>query len=243
MSRTSHTSNDYQYIADLQLFGIDILFNDLNNYQNLIESFLQKERENLEEEFSSTDLELESKKAGENHREYYNHLIDSYSERHHDIAGLFPHHFRSFFITQTMSVIEAELKKLCNYYGSRSKQKFKVDDMKGSSDLEKCKFYITHISGVKFRDFQNEWDFILNCKLLRNKIVHEEAKVKRENKELWKFINNHPSLTHDENVAEGDSVSFTIEDNALAKDLLKHGKEFLLKLVEKLKEEISAQAQ
>jgi hypothetical protein len=242
MSRTSQRSQDYHYFADLQIFGIDIIFNDLNNYQNLIESFLQKEKESLEKEFNATDLELESKKAGENHREYYSHLIDSYSERHHDIAGLFPHHFRCFFITQTMSVIEAELKKICNYHGSRSQQKFKVDDMKGSSDLERCKFYITHISGIQFRDFQIEWDFILNCKLLRNKIVHEEAKVKRENKELLKFINIHPSLAHDENFDEGNPISFTIENNTLAKDLLKHGKDFLLKLVEKLKDETSTQS-
>lgn len=230
-SKTQFFSNNE--FAHLQLWGIDMLFNDLKNYQALIENFLLQEKQKLEEEFEKTDFELESKKAGDNHREYYNHLIDSYSERHHEIAGLFPHHFRCFFLTQAISVIESELKKVCNYHGKYKKQKFTVDDLKGSDDLEKCKDYLSHVADIDFKDLANEWQFIKNCKALRNKIVHQDGKVKIEHKALVQFIDQHPSISYEEQL-NSHFVSFTIDDNTLAVDLIKNSINFFQKLIDKL---------
>ncbi|MDB9382284.1 hypothetical protein PN465_08615 [Nodularia spumigena CS-584] len=235
MSRRDNAGFQYSEFINLQLFGIDMLFNDLKNYQNLIEDFLSREKKKLEEEYDVIDFELESKKAGDNHREYYNHLIDSYSERHHEIAGLFPHHFRCFFLTQTMAVIEAEFKKLCNSYGHYKGQKFYVEDMKGSSDLEKCKEYIVNLHPMDFNDFADDWQFIKNCKELRNKIVHEEGLIKKTNKAIVQFIESHPSLSHSKYVT-GDLLNFSIENNALALELLNHAENFFQVLLYKLAE-------
>lgn len=106
-------STDKYYYNDLQLFGVSMIFNDAKNYQSLIENFLESQRAKLEAEFSQTDIEIESKKAGEFHQEYFEHLLNSYIDRHRELGEFFPHNFRAFFLTQVIALIEAEFKKNC----------------------------------------------------------------------------------------------------------------------------------
>ena len=218
---------------DSQLFGIDILFTDLRNYQNLIEGFLLEKKSILKKDFDETDLEIESKKAGENANRYYEHLIDSYSERHHEISRLFPHNFRASFLTQVISVIETELKRICDHYGAVNKQLFTVDEMQGTDDLEKCKTFLKKISNIDFRKFDQEWQYIKKCKALRNKIVHQDGRIKNENKDLIKFVENHESVDAERAPSMlDDFTTFMIVNKKLIDDLLSIAQTFFNKLLE-----------
>lgn len=178
----------------LQLFSIDIIFMDLRNYQNLIEDFLSNKKNELEENYNQIDLEKEAAKAGPNKDQYYQHLIDSFAERHHEISRQFPHNFRASFLIQIVSVIESELKKICNHYGASTHQKFRVDDLKGHDDLEKCKIYLKTTVGLNFINFEKEWNYIKLCKLLRNKIVHNDSTIKRTDNNLINFSKKSESI-------------------------------------------------
>jgi len=217
---------------ELHLFGVDIIFNDLNNYQNLIEGFLEKQKDQVEKDFNETDLELESKKADENSDAYYLHLIDFYSERHHEIAKLFPHNFRATFLTQIISVIESELKKICDHFGHHKNQLFKIDDMRGIDDLQKCKDYLKRIADINFEGLNIEWQYIKNCKSLRNKIVHQDGRVNKKDEKLMGFIKGSSSLeVQESNSIHGDDIEFIIIDNKLIEKLLVAAKDFFIKLL------------
>jgi hypothetical protein len=217
---------------ELHLFGIDMIFNDLNNYQNLIESFLEKQKQQVEKDFNESDIEAESKKADENSDAYYLHLIDFYSERHHEIARLFPHNFRASFLTQTISVIESELKKICDHFGNHKRQLFRIDDMKGTDDLEKCKDYLKRIAAVSFDDLNVHWQYIKHCKGLRNKIVHQEGRVKISDHSLVNFIRSCPSLEVEaRSLNSNDHISFVIADKILIDNLLTAARSFFIILL------------
>jgi len=218
---------------ELHLFGVDIIFNDLNNYQNLIEGFLEKQKEQVEKDFNETDLELESKKADENSNSYYLHLIDFYSERHHEIAKLFPHNFRASFLTQVISVIESELKKICDHFGHHKNQLFKIDDMRGTDDLEKCKDYLKRIADINFEELSIQWQYIKNCKSLRNKIVHQDGRIKRKDEQLMNFIKGSSSIEVQESPSINDNdIEFIITDNKLIEKLLNTAKDFFITLLQ-----------
>ncbi|WP_300024990.1 hypothetical protein [uncultured Maribacter sp.] len=214
-----------------QLFRIELIFADLRNYQNLIEGFLLKEKKELEKEYDEADLEKESEKAGTEKEQYFLHLIDTFAERHREISRQFPHNFRASFLVQIISVIESELKKICDHYGSQSNQKFTVDSLKGSDDLEKYKNYLTTITEVDFKQFTEEWSFIKQSKLLRNKIVHHDSVIKRSDKNIINFAKKTNSIEflnyeklHIENIA------FIIVNSKLIDELLNTSEEFFKKL-------------
>ncbi|WP_272151390.1 hypothetical protein [Tenacibaculum aiptasiae] len=226
--------------TEIQLFGIELIFSDLKKYQILIESFLSKEKKELEKDFSESDLKKEAKKAGKKKDQYYQHLIDSYSEKHHEITKQFPHSFRASFLVQIISVIESQLREICNQYGNQKKQKFKVDDIKGSNDLEKCKLYLTTITDIDFKIYSREWQFIKQCKLLRNRIVHHNSTIKIKDKNLIDFVKNTKSiefLNYEESFEQEElyyiNIEFIIVNNELIDKLLVLSKEFFNKLLRK----------
>jgi len=216
----------------LHLFEIDLIFTDLKNYQNLIEGFLSDKKVELEQSYDESELEKEAEKAGAEKDNYLHHLIDSFAERHQEISRQFPHNFRASFLVQIISCIESELKKICNHYGNHHEQKFTVDDLKGSDDLEKCKTYLKLFSDIDFNDFNKEWQFIKQCKFLRNKIVHNDSKIKRDNKNLINFAKKSESIElinfHEPFFK---NIEFVIIDNNLIDELLTVAKEFFNKFV------------
>jgi pterin-4a-carbinolamine dehydratase len=217
----------------LHLFGIDLIYTDLRNYQNLIEGFLSKEKRELEKDYDEADLEKEAEKAGAEKEQYFQHLIDSFAERHHEISRQFPHNFRASFLVQVISVIESELKKICNHYGNHKNQKFVVDDLKGSNDLEKCKNYLTSITEIEFKEYSGEWSFINQCKLLRNKIVHHDSVIKRTDKNLITFADNNDSielLNFEE--LHYENIEFLIVNSKLIDELLISSEKFFRKLLD-----------
>jgi len=230
----SRTRPNRFYYNDLHLFGVSMIFTDIKNYQSLIEDFLESQKAKLEAEFNETDIVIESKKAGKFHQEYHEHLLNSYIDRHRELGELFPHNFRAFFLTQVIAIIEAEFKKLTNGYGEFKNQSFSVDDLGGTDDLEKCKKYLNSITQIDFSEFEPEWQFVKNCKILRNKIVHQEGFVKISDTKLMGFINEVSSLEFDEQRENQKEVKIKIINKQLIDKLLSSGEELIEKLIDRL---------
>ncbi len=157
----------------LHLFGIEIFFNEFRGYLTFIETYIEESRQKFEAINNQDDIE----QYKTSNPEYYNYLIDSYSERWFEIATYYPHNFRASFLVQTYTMIEYELRKICDHYHLKMKTDFRVNDLKGNSDLEKCKIFLKKACKINFTDIQAEWDFINIMRRLRNQIVHHQSKI------------------------------------------------------------------
>ncbi|AFU68737.1 abortive infection bacteriophage resistance protein, AbiH superfamily [Psychroflexus torquis ATCC 700755] len=208
---------------DISLYHI--IFGDLRKYQNLIETFLSTQKKELEENTNEVDVN-DQMNDSEKYEKYLDLIgTESYEkfEKYHDIARLFPHNFRVSFLTQVISVIEKELKRLCNDLGNIKNQTFMVADLKGSNDFLKCKEYLKKISSIDFNSINAEWEYILQCKSLRNNLVHSGNIIKMDNKKLVNFIKNNDSFDceYEEFIdKKEDIVTFVIVNSKLIDKLI-----------------------
>ncbi|MDO6760798.1 hypothetical protein Q4566_11350 [Tamlana sp. 2_MG-2023] len=202
-----------------------IIFEDLRKYQNLIETFLNTQKKELEENIIEVKVN-EKLNDSEKYEKYLNLIgTESYEkfEKYHDIARLFPHNFRVSFLTQVISIIERELKKLCNDLGTIQRQTFTVADLKGTNDFLKCKEYLKKITNIDFNSINAEWEYILQCKSLRNNLVHADNVIKMDNKKLINFIKNNDSIDyeHEEFIdKKEDIMTFVIVNSKLIDELI-----------------------
>ncbi|MDO6804016.1 hypothetical protein Q4595_16340 [Wenyingzhuangia sp. 1_MG-2023] len=213
-----------------------IVFDDLRKYQNLIENFLVTQKINLEEK--NFEVEINNKMNDSEKYDKYLELVGSENEEkfenYHEIARMFPHNFRVSFLTQIISVVETKLNKICDDLGTIKNQKFMVGDLKGSNDFEKCKEYLKKISDIDFNTINNEWEYVLQCKSLRNNLVHSGNSIKMNNKKLVNFIENNESFECDyvEYIDEKENIiSFVIINSKLIDKLIDKSQNLFEKLL------------
>ena len=214
----------------------NIVFDDLRKYQNLIEKFLATQKKDLEEK----NFEVEINSKMNDSEKYYKYLDlvgtenEGKFENYHEIAIMFPHNFRVSFLTQIISVIETKLKKLCDDLGTIKNQNFMVGDLKGNNDFEKCKEYLKKISSIDFNTINNEWEYVLQCKSLRNNLVHSGNSIKMNNKKLVNFIENNESFDcdYEEFIDENENIiSFVIINSKLIDKLIDKSQNLFEKLL------------
>jgi hypothetical protein len=213
-------------------YTVDMIFSDIESYQNCIEPFLENEIKKISDNFDKERVN----KPKEYSDEYDDWLFDIYLNEYHQFRNIITNNFRGLLITQIISIIENELKLICNRYGTNNNQKFKVDDIVGNSDLEKCKTYLKKISEIDFGKFNEEWLFIKNCKIIRNKIVHNDSKVHLDDKIIMDFIEKNCSISYENQpYLEKNTAQFKIINRGLTDELIRQGKEFFIKLLKELK--------
>ncbi len=181
------------------------------------------------------EIANESKKWEPYEKEYYDHLSDQFFERHWEISELYPHNFRASFLIHIISFIEYELKKICDYYHETSKTDFSISDLKGNSEIEKAKIYLTNVCKVDFSKLNPEWNFINTCKLIRNKLIHQQGILNETDKELNKFIQKTTFIKIREPVSQVKMYNLSnqiiIHSKDLNNQLLKSTEDFFEKLI------------
>lgn len=212
-------------------FYIELLFIDLRDYHNLVEKFLKKEKDRFERDFN--DINVNSKAKKEFNNEYHKLFINSIIERLNLISRQYPHNFRASFLVQIISLVESELKNICEEVQSKEKQKFSVHEIKGSDDLDKCKKYLTRLINLNISEFNKEWKFIKNCKLIRNRIVHHNSNIKEDDKHLIDLASSDDSIELF-NSEISDGKTFIITDRKLIDDLLIYSENLLVRINNKL---------
>jgi hypothetical protein len=84
--------------SKVYLFGIKLAFVDLNNYQSLMETFLETAKINHEGEFDKDKIEAVAKSYHPHEFEYRSYLEEQYFEAHFELSELYPHNFRASYL-------------------------------------------------------------------------------------------------------------------------------------------------
>lgn len=212
---------------------IDFGTEELLKYHETIEKYLHQEKSSIDSKF------IKIKELEKGNEDYFHFLVDSLSEEYHNFDRYYPNSFRSAIIIQSYSFLEYHLKRICDLIHYKQNLKFHLHDLKGNSDIEKSKIYLTRTCNINFVNFNPEWDFINKVRLLRNTIVHTSGEFELKADELSKFIQKHNSLTvKDYEDQFNKKVDRTYEamiiDEKLNLEFITQIKSFLVKLTKEV---------
>jgi hypothetical protein len=232
-----HKSKLLNYSA-IHLFGIELAFIEFRNYYQMIENSLASE---ADKRISHFNEKFEDMVAGVKEEGYAAYLDQQFAEQVTQLSYYFPHAFRSSFLIQVFSFIEFELKEICNHHHDNQKTAISLADVKGNSDLDKAKLYLTKICRVDINDLKPEWDYLLEVRKLRNTLVHHNgvlAPDHHDRKQLIPFINQNAGIEFKEQVTARkpdltrEDLTIMITGMELNEKLLTIAEQFFKKLLE-----------
>lgn len=212
------------------LFSVEIAFIDFRNYQKYFEQFLSKEKQILQLSYREQISKIDADDS-----ESYSQILENYSNKYSEIANLFPHNFRASFLIQIVAFIEHELKDICENYEFEKKTKYSIHDLKGNSDIEKAKEYLTKSCNVDFNNLNPEWQFILMAKKIRNKLIHHQGFVKKVESDWIVFNRFNKDNEYFDFSPKGETVEMSkliIKTRFLTDKLLNMTESFFKKLLE-----------
>jgi len=209
----SHKSKLLHYSA-IHLFGIELAFIEFRNYYELIETSLAAEADKRISLFNEKYDELVNSVEEEG---YAAHLDQQFAEQVTELSYYFPHSFRSSFLIQLFSFIEYELKEICNHHHHTRQTDIPLGELKGSSDLDKAKTYLTKVCKVDLNTLQPEWNYLLDMRRVRNLMVHHSGVIVPDHpdrKQLRAFIEKETGIEFKESVTPRrpnlDKVDLTV---------------------------------
>lgn len=237
---------------NFDIIDLSLAFEQLERYQRSIESFLAIEKQKHEESFDEDEVNELAKTAGEFEDQYFQHMLQGFTDTQTELSELFPHYFRASFLIQVFSFLEYELKKICDYYQRKHDVQFRMNDLKGSSDIDKAKLFLNRSAAISLGQFEPEWPFIDKVRTFRNILVHHQGRVKKSDKKTFdkvdtfrkkygviKYLEDEKVLDLDEDgkwiQIDRDEFTVVITDGSLNQELLSKTKSFLSKLIESLK--------
>jgi hypothetical protein len=165
-------------------FVIEITLKELKKYQSFFEDFLEKEKQTLEKSYREKISKLEY-----DDMEEFGEIAQDYHYKHSDVANTFPHNFRASFLIQIVTFIETTLTEICEHYELANNTNYSIHDIRGNSDIEKAKIFLTKSCGANFDNLNPEWQFILIAKKLRNSLIHYQGHIKKSEKD-WLILNS-----------------------------------------------------
>jgi hypothetical protein len=227
-----------------ELFGTELIFEEFHNYLNLMEDFLSKNIKDFEEKLDKNkkNIERESRKVGEFKNDYQNHFEGMLFEQYHNIFILYPHYFRTSFLIHLISFIEFELREICYDFHYRHSTDFSINDLKGNSDFDKAKKFLTRTVNINFNQLNPEWNFINTVRKIRNKLVHHQGIICENDNdfnEIELFVDNYDFISFDTNLFNNSSKNLKchnliIKKKDMNKFLLRNAEKFFIKLLERL---------
>lgn len=146
----------------------------LNRYQGKLDSDLESaKKEFISAEWSQPEL-LQANKYFE--AEYL--LIRSYNKLLIDAS-----------VIQLFSIIEIELNNICERWFDHHPETYQAKEIKGKSNLDTLRYYMVKSIGLNKSIFEtDEWMFIDEFRIVRNKLIHREGIIsKNEAKEISKL--------------------------------------------------------
>ncbi len=181
MSRVNPLSN---FRKDNNIFFLDLELQTFRNYANFVEVHFDNSLTNHEKEYAEimAKIEADPHKYPDN---YLHHLQDTLVEKVIEIDRDFVQSFRASMITQLFSFIERTIQDVCNSYCLMHDKEFGLDDLRGNSEFEKAKLFLTRAAKVDIKELEPHWSYINNLRRVRNCIVHNNSTVFKD--EIGKF--------------------------------------------------------
>lgn len=155
------------------LFYIELSIISFRNYISLVEK-------GFDAQIKVLALKYDEHYKALNDDNKFNLLLHSTSSQLMEIEQEFIQRFRKSIVIQIFSFLESELKSICNSHAESTKSIYIVNDLKGYSDLDKIKKYLNNSMDIDLVKF-DQWKFINNLRMVRNKIVHENSTIKITN--------------------------------------------------------------
>lgn len=226
-----------------EMFGVELVFADYKHYQNLMENHLTNTVKGFEDKHNETSIAEEAKKAGENQSGYLSYLLDGFYDEKLNLSVLYPSNFRSSFLTQIISFIEYELNAICKHHHSINNTDFSVSDLKGASDMDRAKKYLSSAAKIDFNKLNPEWSVIYTIRKLRNILVHHQSIIDTCDQdwgELDMFIGNNNfielvELESDNKLVKTKYYNIIITKKGLNDKLINDTEKFFIKLLTELK--------
>jgi hypothetical protein len=155
------------YFDGGDLFYVELSIISFRNYISLVEKSFAEQQKIISKKYAEYYKNL-------NDTENHNSFLHSTTSELQEIELEFIQRFRNSILIQLFSYLENELKNICNAHSQSTKSTYTVNDLKGNSDLEKIKKYLTKSMNLEVGKF-SLWPFINNLRVVRNKIVHENS--------------------------------------------------------------------
>ena len=197
---------------------------DFYKYSVSMETYFEQREKQLLQEFEKEDPILWNQK-------YYYHTV------------IFLNIYRTSLFTNVFGMLEYELKKACNFHFINNKPNVSMNDLKGNSDFEKAKNYLTKICKINFDSLNPEWNYLQTIKELRNILIHNQGEFVQTNekktKKLIKFIREKdylefkPNESIDEEEYYSNDGKIIVTNKKFNEELIDTANNFFTKLLEK----------
>ena len=150
---------------------------------DLLEEYVKETADNNKDKLDKYSQQIEKllKELGENQAEYKDHLEDSKDDLHYKLGFEFPNFSIRANIVQLYSLLENNLNTVCKVVQKEMKLGFSKTDLKGGSDLEKCKLYLNKGKNVNISALDS-WNKIIAIKAIRNNIIHNNSLLSKKDK-------------------------------------------------------------
>ena len=156
---------------------IDFEFDLISQYINHMETHFETELKIVEKDYTNFNKKLE-KDTSDYSDKHIGYIEDSFIDNFFMLKDVYLKNYRNAQIIQLYSYLEDILKKGCDRYASYKQTDYKVDDLRGSNDIDKIKKYLRQSIKIDFSQLNPEWQFLDNLRQIRNLVVHHKGKIK-----------------------------------------------------------------
>lgn len=225
------------------MFPIDIFkilnsdeYVNLNNYLLTVENFLNIELKKISD--NQDKLKKENEKLSEIRDEINDDFINErelLNERRYYYGTIYTSNFRNTLLSLIISSLENLLKDICFQYKIIKNSPFDINDLKGNSDIEKAKLYLTKASNKNIGNI-SKWSEINDYKFIRNKFMHQNGRIPNNSsdiKKLKSISKKYDGLTVFEQNGE---IRIWINNKEFCKNALNDSYSFINNLIDVLKE-------
>ena len=162
-----------QLLKSLIEFSITTGLDELKEYLDTNEKFLQKMRGDLEACLNErAALQTAEERA---------QFLESYSDVYGDYTDIFPNIFRNSFFVSALSVLEYELRQICRWFEREEHIPISWNDLRPGVLFRAEKYLELAGLAVSYNDIRDE---VKNYYEVRNCIVHNNGLIKEDCKNL-----------------------------------------------------------
>lgn len=199
----------------------------LHRFLNLLEPHILKSRQDWEKKIKQQAQRIQDPKERD---EFLDFLSDEYWEFEE-----YERILRNSFLVTVYAFLEVRLGWFCLTMQKRRKLPISWRDLRGEDALDRARLYLEKLGSLKFPVSSKEWQNIRRYEKLRHYIVHRAGRVRRDDKDTWRFAQKKLLVTTDR-YTDDELILLT---SVFCSEVLKDMKSFFLSLHRELRQALS----